>query len=374
MARILVLGGLANSLVNFRGALLAEMVRRGHEVIGCAAEDCPEVADQLAAMGVRYVPLHFKRAGLNPFSDLLLLFRLVKLLRRLRPDIVLAYTIKPVIYGSLACRLAGVQRCYSMITGLGYAFMGGVGLRQRLVGKVAPLLYRVALAGNAGVFFQNRDDLALFANTGLLRARHKALVINGSGVDTEYYRRAPLPGGPVAFLLIARLLKDKGIAEYAAAALAIKQRYPDTLFRLVGPLDPNPAAIGKDQIETWNRAGVIEYLGEARDVRQHLAACKVYVLPSYREGTPRTVLEAMATGRPVITTDAPGCRETVAHGENGFLVPVKDVGALVEAMERFITHPEWIPRMGERGREIAEIKYDVRKVNAAILRHMHLDM
>jgi len=138
MARILVLGGLANSLVNFRGALLAEMVRRGHEVIGCAAEDCPEVAEQLAAMGVRYVPLHFKRAGLNPFSDLLLLFRLVKLLRRLRPDIVLAYTIKPVIYGSLACRLLGVQRCYSMITGLGYAFMGGVGLRQRLVGKVAP--------------------------------------------------------------------------------------------------------------------------------------------------------------------------------------------------------------------------------------------
>ncbi|NTV88325.1 MAG: glycosyltransferase family 4 protein, partial [Burkholderiaceae bacterium] len=157
--------------------MLAEMVRRGHEVIGCAAEDCPEVADQLAAMGVRYVPLHFKRAGLNPVSDLLLLLRLVKLLRRLRPDIVLAYTIKPVIYGSLACRLAGVQRCYSMITGLGYAFMDGAGLRQRLVGKVAPLLYRVALAGNAGVFFQNPDDLALFANTGILRDQHKALVI-----------------------------------------------------------------------------------------------------------------------------------------------------------------------------------------------------
>ena len=373
MANILVLGGLANSLVNFRGALLAEMVRRGHVVTGCAAEDNPGVVDELAAMGVRYVPLHFKRAGLNPFSDLLLLFRLVKLMLRLRPDIVLAYTIKPVIYGSLACRLTGVQRCYSMITGLGYAFMGGVGLRERLVGKLAPLLYRVALAGNAGVFFQNRDDLALFAKTGLLRAQHKALVINGSGVDTDYFRPAPLPAGPVAFLLIARLLKDKGIFEYAAAAAAIKQRYPGTIFRLMGPLDPNPSAIGKDQVDAWHRAGVLEYLGEVKDVRPHLAACNVYVLPSYREGTPRTVLEAMAMGRPIITTDAPGCRETVTNGDNGFLVPVKDAAALVEAMQSFITHPELIPRMGQRGRKIAEIKYDVRKVNAAILRHMRLD-
>lgn len=373
MASILVIGGLANSLVNFRGAMLAEMVRRGHVVTSCAAEDSPGIVNELAAMGVRYVPLHFKRAGLNPFSDLVLLLRLVKLLRELRPDIVFTYTIKPVIYGSLACRMTGVARCYAMITGLGYAFMGGTGLRQRLVGKLAPLLYRVALAGNAGVFFQNRDDLALFAKTGLLRAQHRALVINGSGVDIDYFRPAPLPAGPVVFLLIARLLKDKGIFEYAAAAASIKQRYPDTIFRLMGPLDPNPAAIGKDQIDTWHRAGVLEYLGEVKDVRPHLAACNVYVLPSYREGTPRTVLEAMAMGRPIITTDAPGCRETVINGNNGFLVPVKDAAALAEAMQTFITHPELIPRMGRCGREITEIKYDVRKVNAAILRHMRLD-
>ena len=373
MARILILGGLAESLVNFRGALLAEMARRGHEVIGCAAEDSPEIADNLAAMGVRYVPLHFKRAGLNPLSDLLLLVRLVKLLRRLRPDIVLAYTIKPVIYGSLACRLTGVARCYAMITGLGYAFMGGGGLRQRLVGKLAPLLYRMALAGNSGVFFQNRDDLALFTHTGLLRDPQKALLINGSGVDTDSFRPAPLPAGPVVFLLIARLLKDKGIFEYAAAAVEVRKRYPDVIFRLLGPFDPNPAAIGKDQIHAWHQAGVLEYLGEAKDVRPHLAACSVYVLPSYREGTPRTVLEAMAMGRPIITTDAPGCRETVADGDNGFLVPVKDAVALAQVMQRFVTDPELIPRMGKRGREIADLKYDVRKVNAAILRHMRLD-
>ena len=373
MANILVLGGFADSLVNFRGALLAEMVSKGCVVTACAAEDNPKIVDELAAMGVRYVPLHFKRAGLNPFGDLLLLLRLVRLMLRLRPGIVLAYTIKPVIYGSLACRLTGVQRCYSMITGLGYAFIGGAGLLPRLVSKLAPLLYRAALADNAGVFFQNRDDLSLFAKSGLLRAPHKALVINGSGVDTDYFRPAPLPSNPVVFLLIARLLKDKGIFEYATAAASIKQRYPGTVFRLIGPFDPNPSAIGKEQVQAWHGAGILEYLGEVRDVRSHLAACHVYVLPSYREGTPRTVLEAMAMGRPIITADAPGCRETVTHGHNGFLVPVKDATALAEAMQRFINHPELISRMGQRCREIAENKYDVHKVNAAIMRHMHLD-
>lgn len=373
MARVLVVGGLADSLINFRGALLSEMVRRGHEVIACAAEDSKEIADDLAAIGVRYVALHFKRAGLNPIGDLVLLIRLAMLMRRLRPDIVLAYTIKPVIYGSLACRLAGVTRCYAMITGLGYAFMSASSWQQRLVGRFARRLYRLALTADSGVFFQNGDDLAEFVRTGLLSSPEKALVINGSGVDIDRFVPAPLPGGPVTFLLIARLLKDKGIAEYAAAAAAIKQRYPETVFRLLGPFDPNPAAIGRGQIDAWQQAGVLEYLGEAKDVRPHLAACSVYVLPSYREGTPRTVLEAMAMGRPVVTTDAPGCRETVRHGENGFLVAVKDVAGLVKAMEAFIARPELISRMGRRGREVAENKYDVRKVNAAILKHMRLE-
>ena len=373
MARILVIGGLADSLVNFRGILLSEMVARGHEVIACAAEDNREIADKLAAMGVRYTPLHFRRAGLNPLGDLALLFRLLRVLRQLRPDIVLCYTIKPVIYGAIACRLTGIKQCYAMITGLGYAFMGGKGLRQKWVSMLARTLYRAALTGTAGVFFQNPDDLALFIETGLLRERYKALVINGSGIDTRYFSPAALPHGPVVFLLIARLLKDKGIFEYASAAAILKQRYPEAIFRLLGPLDPNPNAISSDQLRTWQQAGVLDYLGEAGDVRPHLAASCVYVLPSYREGTPRTVLEAMSMGRPVITTDAPGCRETVTDGDNGFLVPVKDSSALAHAMERFILTPELMPLMGARGREIACLKYDVHAVNDTILHHMNLD-
>jgi glycosyltransferase involved in cell wall biosynthesis len=373
MARILVIGGLADSLVNFRGILLSEMVARGHEVIACAAEDNREIADKLTAMGVRYTPLHFRRAGLNPLGDLALLFRLLGVLRQLRPDIVLCYTIKPVIYGALACRLTGIKQCYAMITGLGYAFMGGKGLRQKWVSMLARTLYRAALTGTAGVFFQNPDDLALFIETGLLRERYKALVINGSGIDTRYFSPAALPHDPVVFLLIARLLKDKGIFEYASAAAILKQRYPEAIFRLLGPHDPNPNAISSDQLRTWQQAGVLDYLGEASDVRPHLAASCVYVLPSYREGTPRTVLEAMSMGRPVITTDAPGCRETVTDGDNGFLVPVKDSSALAHAMERFILAPELMPLMGARGREIACLKYDVHAVNDTILHHMNLD-
>jgi glycosyltransferase involved in cell wall biosynthesis len=260
-----------------------------------------------------------------------------------------------------------------MITGLGYAFVSDSGLRQRLVANLARLLYWVALKGNQGVFFQNRDDLALFAKTGLLPDPTRALVINGSGVDTDYFQPAPLPNDPLVFLLVARLLKDKGIFEYAAAALEVRKQYPTVIFRLVGPVDPNPSAISEKQIIDWQKSGVLDYLGEVRDVRPCMEGCHVYVLPSYREGTPRTVLEAMATGRAIITTDAPGCRETVIDGDNGILVPVKNAAALAQAMRRLLASPELIPLMGMRSREIAVQKYDVRKVNAAILQHMRLD-
>ncbi len=373
MASILVIGGLAESLINFRGALLTEMVKRGHHVTACAAEDSPVIANKLAAIGALYVPLHFKRAGLNPLADLVLLLRMVQVMRRLRPEIVLAYTIKPVIYGSLAARIMGISRSYSMITGLGYAFLSGDGLRQRVVGRLARLLYRSALKGNDGVFFQNPDDLHLFIEGGLLPVPKRARVINGSGVDTVHFQPAPLPGGPPVFLLIARLLRDKGICEYVSAAATLKKIYPDAIFRLVGPIDPNPSAIREEQIRSWQQSGTLEYLGEVQDVRPHLAQCSVYVLPSYREGTPRTVLEAMAMGRPVITTNVPGCRETVADGDNGLLVAARDAATLAQAMRRFIVSPELISRMGARGREIAECKYDVRKVNTAILEHMGLE-
>jgi glycosyltransferase involved in cell wall biosynthesis len=197
-------------------------------------------------------------------------------------------------------------------------------------------------------------------------------VVNGSGVDVTAFAVAPLPTEP-HFLLIARLLGDKGVREYAQAAQRTREIYPQARFSLVGWLDENPDSISQAELDSWVREGTLNFLGRLSDVRPALASCSVFVLPSYREGTPRTVLEAMAMGRAVITTDAPGCRETVVNGDNGFLVSVKSVAALTVAMTRFLDDPELAVRMGRRGRYLAEQKYDVHKVNAMMLKEMWLD-
>ena len=259
----------------------------------------------------------------------------------------------------------------SLMSGLGYSFLGG-SVKQRIVSRLARFLYRLALPHNRSVFFQNPDDRELFIKLGLIRDHNQAVLINGSGVDLDQFKEAPLSIDSHVFLLIGRLIKDKGIIEYVEAARNLKQRFPQARFQLLGRYESNPSAIKRQQVELWQRDGVIEYLGATMDVGPFLASANVFVLPSYREGTPLAVLEAMATGRPIITTDVPGCRQTVRNGENGFLVPAKDAAALAEAMERFILSPHLIPRMGRRSREIAVEKFDVIKVNAVILKTMGL--
>lgn len=373
--KIAVLAGYAPSLLNFRGSLLATLAKAGHQVVACAPGEDERVRSSLQAMGIGYRPVSLVRGGTNPLQDMSGIVALARLFRDLRPDILLSYTVKPVIYGSLAARLAGIPNIYSMITGLGYAFIDQDRNQRRyskrhLIGKLIQTLYRVSLASNQKIFFQNPDDIADFTRLGLIDP-NKVVLINGSGVDLDHYCAQPMPTNkPLTFLLIARLLRDKGIREYAEAAAIIRHSYPDTLFRLVGPFDTsNPAAITPDELADYKQ---IEYLGATQDVRPFLADTDVYVLPSYREGTPRTVLEAMATGRAIITTDAPGCRETVIHGENGFLVPVRDAKALAAAMQRFLEDPHLAAVMGRRSRAMAEEKYDVHKVNQVIMAAMGL--
>jgi len=306
---------------------------------------------------------------MNPFQDLALLVSLQKLMREIGTDYVLAYTIKPVIYGSLAAWISGVNHRFALITGLGYAFTGEATGLRKVLRTLIQQLYRFSLSRNRLVFFQNPDDEALFRQLSLLKSAIPSCVVNGSGVDVAEYTVAVLPETP-SFLLIARLLGDKGVREYAQAAALVKERYPEVSFRLVGWVDDNPDAIDQAELDAWIAAGIIEFLGKLPDVRPAITDSSVYVLPSYREGTPRTVLEAMAMGRPVITTDAPGCRETVVDGDNGFLVPVKDVQALADAMIKMIDSPGLVAKMGERSRQIAETKYDVHRVNAAMLEGM----
>ncbi len=369
--RVVVVAGLAESLVNFRGPLLNAMVDAGHEVVACAPGSPEDVVAALAEMGVAYQEIFLERTGTNPVSDMMTVHSLRKLFGQLHPDCALFYTIKPVIYGSLAAGYASVPKVFSMISGVGYAF-GDSSLRQRLIRLPVQALYRRALRRNEAVFFQNPDDRELFIKGGLVDDSERTILVNGSGVDLAYYREAPPVADRIVFLLIARLIRDKGIYEYVEAARQVKRCYPNIIFRLVGPFDSNPSAISQTTVEQWHEEGVIEYLGKTKDVRPYIANCSVYVLPSYREGTPRSVLEAMAMARPIITTDAPGCRETVIDGKNGYLIPVKDVDGLAEALERFIVAPELIPSMGEESRKIAVEKYDVRKVNDTILRTMGL--
>jgi glycosyltransferase involved in cell wall biosynthesis len=313
-----------------------------------------------------------QRTGTNPLSDLVSMVWLVRLLRRRRPGIVLNYGIKPVIYGGMAARLARVPRIFGMITGLGHAYTTQ-SVKTRLMRGLVTRLYRIGVSLSERVFFQNPDDEAEFLQRRILKDPTKAVRINGSGVNLDTFPEKPLPEGTPVFLFIGRLLTEKGIAEFVEAATWLKKRHSEARFVAVGPFDPNlPHSVASSDLETWRGLGTVEFIGGVKDVRPWLAQCTVFVLPSYREGTPRSVLEAMSVGRPIVTSDAPGCRETVVDGQNGFLVPPRQAAPLAEAMERFLEDPGLVAKMAAESRRIAEEKYDVRKVNRVILETMGL--
>ena len=375
MRKFLLIAGFAESLIAFRKPLIVALLNKGLEVHVAAPELLanPEIISELTNLGVVAHDIPLQRTGMNPLADLRALLALWQLMRQIKPRYVLGYTIKPVIYGTLAAWLARVQQRFALITVLGVAFIGEEDNQRSRVRAVVQGLYRAALRHCHTVFFQNPDDEALFRQLAILSVDTTTCVVNGSGVDVAQFDVASfVEQAALRFLLIGRLLGDKGVREYVQAAEQIKQRYPATQFDLVGWIDANPNTITQVELDQWVAAGTVNFLGRLNDVRSAIKDCSVYVLPSYREGTPRTVLEAMAMGRAVITTDAPGCRETVVDGDNGFLIPVKDANALAQAMLRFIEQPELIAQMGKRSRFIAEDKYDVHKVNAQMLKGMNL--
>lgn len=367
-AAIVLVGSLAESLVNFRGDLMRSLVAQGYEVIAASPPGPPWVTERLTAWGVRFVPLPMSRAGTSILGDLRLVARLRRLFLAERPQVVLGYTIKPVVYGSIAAWLAGVPRVAAMITGLGFTFMPAADLRQRLVQFAARSLYRLGLACADVVFFQNADDEGEFLGRRLLPRQARVVRINGSGVNLNRYPFGPLPSSGRRFLLISRLIADKGVREYIEAARRLRVEWPSAQCHLVGPFDSNPSAITPAELDAAVAAGAITYHGSARDVRPFIRDCHVFVLPSYREGTPRSVLEAMAMGRPILATDAPGCRDTVEPGVTGVLVPPRDAAALGDAMIALSEMPlEALCDMGQASRRRAEAKYDVRQVNQVIV-------
>ena len=367
--RLALITSQAFSLGNFRGPLIRDLVRAGIEVYALAPDYDPAQREVVRGLGAVPVDFSLSRTGMNPLRDGLDMLRLAILLRRLRVDMSLGYFIKPVIYGTLAAWLAGVPHHFALIAGLGFVFTPSsarLSRKRRMLRKSVEGLYRLALRRVERVIFQNDSDLAEFVEGGLVAAE-KAVVICGTGVDLAEWPSVRPVVEPVTFLLAARLLREKGIVEYAKAARRVKARYPQARFILLGGLDPNPGGLSRAEVQAWVAEGLLEWPGHV-EVKPWLAQASVYVLPSYyREGVPRSTQEALAMGRPVITTDAPGCRETVVDGENGFLVPVRDVEALAERMIRFIEEPALIETMGWAARRLAEERFDVRRINARIL-------
>jgi glycosyltransferase involved in cell wall biosynthesis len=370
--RIAVVGVLASSLLGLRGEMMRAMAEAGHQVDAMAPEADPVVRSTLRSMGIRYTPVPMARTGMNPLKDGLLVWSLIALFRRRRVDAVFVYAAKPVVYGLIAARVARVPFRTAMITGSGSALAGGGSPRRHLVSWLLRGLYRIALRQAHVVFFHNPDDQRTFERLGLVGSRQRLVRLHGSGVDLVHFSPRPLPPCPVTFLMMARLIKDKGVCEYADAARIVRQRFPEARFLLLGPTDSNPTAIPRSLVDAWEEEGAIEYVGAVADVRPFLADAHVCVLPSYGEGLPRSIVEAMAMGRAVITTDVPGCRETVVEGRNGILVPPRDANALARAMCRLIAEPDRLSAMGIEGRSLAEERYDVHQVNRVILSAMGL--
>jgi glycosyltransferase involved in cell wall biosynthesis len=362
---VVVLGSYGPSLILFRRALLVELVRRGYRVVAMAPGIPDDIRTEIQALGAEAREVPLVNASLNPLAAAASLKALAAEFRSLAPDALIAYTIKPVTLGSLAAARAGVPRIVALITGLGFAFTEGGGFKRRLSKAMATILYRRALRRCTSVIFQNPDDRTFFEARRIVPPGPHVAVVNGSGIDLERFQVAPLPAA-TSFLMISRYLGDKGVREYGEAVRRLKPLHPDVAFRLVGYPDPSPDGIPAAEMAAIAEAGV-ELVGRLDDVRPAVAAAGVYVLPSYREGTPRSVLEALAMGRPVITTDAPGCRETVEHGVNGLLVPPRDAQALAAAMERLIREPALLPGMAQASRALAERKFEVGGVTRSIL-------
>ncbi|AJK45269.1 glycosyltransferase family 4 protein [Burkholderia plantarii] len=351
--RIVLVCNTAWAIHTYRHGLIRMLVASGAEVVVLAPRD--RTVEPLVAMGCRYVELPVASKGTDPLEDLRMLAAMRRHYRELRPQLVFHYTIKPNIYGSIAAWLARVPSV-AVTTGLGYVF-----IRESRAASIAKQLYRFAFRFPREVWFLNRDDLATFEASRLLAHPERARLLHGEGVDIEQFAATPLPErATFTFVLIGRLLWDKGVREFVDAARALRPRYSQARFALLGPVDvDNPSAVSKRYVDEWVRDGLITYLGEAHDVRPHIEAADCVVLPSYREGVPRTLMEASAMCRPIVATDVPGCRDVVADGETGLLCLARDSASLAEKMAAMLEMPAQARRaMGQRGREKVLREFD----------------
>ncbi|WP_337916957.1 glycosyltransferase family 4 protein [Vibrio cholerae] len=352
--KLVMVANTAWSVFNFRHSLIKELLRCGVELYVIAPED--KFSAKLTEMGCQVLDLPMQAKGVNPIADLALMLRLLRHYREIKPDFIIHYTIKPNIYGSLAAKLAGIPSL-AITTGLGYTFVN-----QNVVSQVAQQLYKFAFRYPKEVWFLNEDDRSVFLEHHLIEP-DKAVLLHGEGVNLNHFVPSDKPQSDenIRFLLIARMLRDKGVCEFVEAARQIRQRYPNAIFQLLGDCSVlNPSVIGREEIALWEKEGIVEYLGTTDDVRPIIAQADCLVLPSYyREGIPRTLMEGAAMAKPIITTDNVGCRDVVLDGQTGYLCEVKNAKALAQRCEQFLTLSDSEKQaMGKAGRSFMEAKFD----------------
>lgn len=367
--RIAVLSSHTPSLFWFRMDMMKDFQRFGYDVYALGNECEDDWKEKFQEHGIMYEKIDVERNGVNPLNDLRALMTIRTALKRISPDKIFTFQAKTIIYGGIAANQLGIKEVYPLIAGMGSVFLKD-DLKTKIIRKIMVAEYKFAMRNSQVVFFQNHDDEKIFKDNHIITSQD-VVMIPGSGVNCEKFVPQPMPE-KLGFLCISRLIRDKGVYEYLEACRVIKNSYPDVRCLLVGPYDSNPSAINPEELKPYIEEGTIEYFGEQEDVRPFLRQCNVFVLPSYREGTPKTNLEAMASGRAIITTDAPGCRETVVDSENGFLVPIKNVEEIVNKMKIFISNPGLASAMGKVGREMVESKFDVKLVNEIISNAMRL--
>ncbi len=375
MKHILIISSYGPSLINFRLHLIKDMLSKGYKVSVAAPIEnfSDDLQKELKDLGIEINKFFLSSKSYNFFKDFRSIYSIYRIIKNLKPDIIISYTPKPIIYTGMILFFFPKIIYFPLITGLGTSFTEINSIKKIFIRYFISKLYRTALKSSHKIIFQNKDDLSLMLKLKIVEKEKKLYIVNGSGVDLNDYPLSSLPSKPV-FLMVARLLIFKGVREYVNAAKIVRLHFPKVKFQLAGGLDQNPACINPSELESWINQGIIEYLGEIKSVQSILKSCKFYVLPSYyREGIPRSTLEALSIGRPIITTDSPGCRETVVHEKNGLIVPIKDTVSLANAMMKLHReNEENLKKMGHESYLLAKKRYEINKVNQNIFEIMEL--
>ena len=374
---ITLIGTVASSFYGFRADLIRTLLKKGHQVYAFTSEYTAEDLKKIEKLGATPIIYTLNRGGLNPLADMIATYQLSKKIKAINPDLVFSYFSKPVIFGTLAAKLAKAPRVVGMLEGLGYTFTEqpeGLSKKTQLIKKIQIFLYKIALPQLDQLIFLNPDDPKDLLEKHAIHVKNVE-VLGGIGLNLQDYPYQPLSNIhlPLKFLFIGRLLKEKGIHEFVQAAKLVKKIYPDTEFTVLGAVDHhNLGALPQTELDTLISSNIIQYPGHVSNIKDWIADSHVFVLPSYREGVPRSTQEAMAVGRAIITTDVPGCRETVVDGVNGFIVPKWNPEALAEKMIYFIENPEQIQVMGAESYKIAVEKFDAEKVNQRLVNMLGL--